>query len=137
MDPRIENGKEKINNIKNREYYRPFGATILSEYKKEYFDLDFENPYMLYVGKTKKDNLKAITHIDGTCRVQTIKKEENDIFYKLLFDFFTITGCPVLLNTSLNISGKPIAGNISDAIKLFKETNIDCLVVGNTIYEKY
>ena len=130
MDPRIENGKDIINKIKNREHYRPFGASILEEYKKEYFDLDFENPYMLYVGVTQKDNLKAITHVDGTCRVQTVKEGS---FRKLLEYFYEYTGCPVLLNTSLNVSGKPIAGYISNAEEEFNSKDIDVLVVGNKI----
>lgn len=134
MDPRIQNGKDIINSIKNREAYRPFGASVLSEFKKEYFDLDFENPYMLYVGNTQKDNLESITHVDGTCRVQTVSKEGP--FRELLKEFHKITECPVLLNTSLNISGKPISGYLNNAIEEFKNTNIDILVVGNEIYRR-
>ena len=134
MDPRIENGKDVINKVKKREYFRPFGASILSEYAKEYFDLDFENPYMLYVGVTQKDNLKSITHVDGTCRVQTVSKEGS--FRSLLQTFNKKTGCPVLLNTSLNISGKPIAGHVVDAIYEYENTGIDVLIVGNTVYKK-
>ena len=134
MDPRIRGGRDIINKIKNREYYRPFGASVLSEFKKEYFDLDFENPYMLYVGVTQKPNLEAITHVDGTCRAQTVSKPGH--FKSLLEEFYKITGCPVLLNTSLNISGKPIAGHIQNAIDEFNNSNIDVLVVGNQIYQK-
>jgi len=133
MDPRIPNGKDIMNKVKNREYYRPFGASILSEYAKEYFDLDFENPYMLYVGVTQKENLESITHVDGTCRVQTVKTGH---FRKLLEYFYELTGCPVLMNTSLNVSGKPISGHISDAMHEFNSKNIDVLVVGNEIYRK-
>jgi len=133
MDPRIPNGKDIMNKVKNREYYRPFGASILSEYAKEYFDLDFANPYMLYVGVTQKDNLESITHVDGTCRVQTVTTGH---FRKLLQHFYELTGCPVLMNTSLNVSGKPIAGHISDAMNEFNSKNIDVLVVGNEIYRK-
>jgi len=133
MDPRISNGKDIINKVKNREYYRPFGASILSEHAKEYFDLDFENPYMLYVGVTQKDNLQSITHVDGTCRVQTV---ETGHFRKLLEYFYELTDCPVLLNTSLNVSGKPIAGHISDAVQEFNNKDIDVLVIGNKIVIK-
>jgi carbamoyltransferase len=133
MDPRISNGKDIMNSVKGREYYRPFGASVLSEHAKEYFDLDFENPYMLYVGVTQKDNLESITHIDGTCRVQTVTTGH---FRKLLEYFYELTGCPVLMNTSLNISGKPIVGHISDAKKEFETKNIDALVVGDEIYIK-
>lgn len=134
MDPRIRGGRDIINKIKNREYYRPFGASVLSEFKKEYFDLDFENPYMLYVGVTQKPNLESITHVDGTCRAQTVSEPGH--FKSLLEEFYKITGCPVLLNTSLNISGKPIAGHIQNAIDEFNNSDIDVLVVGNQIYQK-
>jgi carbamoyltransferase len=134
MDPRIKDGRNIVNRIKNREYYRPFGASVLSEFKKEYFDLDFENPYMLYVGVTQKPNLESITHVDGTCRAQTVSEPGH--FRLLLEEFYKITGCPVLLNTSLNISGKPIAGHIQNAIDEFTNTKIDVLVVGNEIYQK-
>lgn len=136
MDPRIKNGKDIINRVKNRESFRPFGASVLHEYAKEYFDLDFENPYMLYLGTTQKDNLDAITHVDGTCRAQTVNKDF-DLHFRLLLEYFyDMTGCPVLLNTSLNEAGKPIAGWIRNAMNEFNTKAIDVLVVGNTIYEK-
>lgn len=135
MDPRIKDGKEKINKIKNREYYRPFGASVMLEYAAEYFDLHFENPYMLYIGKTLKPNLDSITHVDGTCRAQTVSKNQGT-FRLLLEEFNKITGCPVLLNTSLNISGKPIAGKIENAVEEFNRTDIDVLVIGDKILLK-
>ena len=135
MDPRVADGKKKINEIKNREFYRPFGASILEEYKKEYFNLDFENPYMLYVGEPKDIRLDCITHVDGTCRVQTVSNENNH-FRKLLEKFHDLTGCPVLLNTSLNLAGKPIAGYTENAIELFQDSKIDILVIGNTLHHK-
>jgi carbamoyltransferase len=88
---------------------------------------------MLYVGVTQKENLKAITHVDGTCRVQTVK---DGSFRKLLEYFYEYTGCPVLLNTSLNVSGKPIAGYIANAEAEFYSKDIDVLVVGNKIITK-
>jgi carbamoyltransferase len=130
MDPRIANGKDIINKIKNRELYRPFGASVLSEHKKELFDLDFENPHMLYVGKTKNKNMKAITHIDETCRAQTVSG--NSSFRKLLTSFYKKTGCPVLLNTSLNVSGKPIAGKIEDVLPKLNKV-VDISVCGNSM----
>ena len=136
LDPRIEDGKNIINKVKNRESFRPFGASILEEYAKEYFDLSYPNPYMLYVGQTQKENLKCITHVDGTCRVQTVSKDFPSFIRPLLENFFNKTGCPVLLNTSLNIAGKPIAGKIDDAKKLFASQPIDVLVIGNEIYTK-
>ena len=135
MDPRISNGKNKINAVKRRENYRPFGASILLEYKDQYFNLPFENEYMLYVGDSLTENFPAITHVDRTSRVQTVGQIHNP-FRQLLEEFHLITGCPILLNTSLNLAGKPIAGSISEALQLYKDTDIDVLVVGNTIYCK-
>lgn len=136
LDPRIKNGKNIINKVKNREFYRPFGASILEEFAKEWFDLDFKNPYMLYVGNTQKKELDAITHIDGTCRVQTVMKDDNNSFRKLLEEFYKQSSCPVLLNTSLNISGSDITFYVDDAFKQFSKTSIDILVVGDKIYRK-
>lgn len=135
MDPRIPNGKDVINRVKNREHYRPFGSSVLSEYAKEYFDLDFPNPYMLYLGYTQKSNLNAITHVDGTSRAQTVDSSCG-YFRVLLEHFFELTGCPVLLNTSLNEAGKPIAGWIKNAENIFASSLIDVLIVGDNIYEK-
>ena len=136
MNPTISNGKEKINKIKKREQYRPFGASILEEFKEEYFNFEYNNPYMLYVSKLKeKYSMECITHVDGTCRVQTVPS--NDTSFRLLLEeFYKLTGCPVLLNTSLNLAGKPIAGYIDNAKELYYNSNLDCLVVGNSLYEK-
>jgi carbamoyltransferase len=135
MDPRITNGKELINRIKNREGFRPFGASVLTEFKEHYFKIGYENPYMLYVADVVSPNLQAITHIDGTCRVQTVG-DDNPTFKLLLEEFYNLTGCPVLLNTSLNLAGKPIAGYPENAQELFENSSLDCLVIGNTITQK-
>jgi carbamoyltransferase len=96
--------------------------------------MNFENPYMLYVGKTQKDNLQSITHVDGTCRVQTVS---TGLFRELLKKFHELTGCPVLMNTSLNVSGKPIAGYIKDVkLEFLNNKKIDMLVIGDDIYER-
>ena len=135
MDPRIPNGKEVINRIKNREGFRPFGASVLSEHKSDYFDLDYETPYMLHVTQVKSDTLQAITHVDSTCRVQTVKNE-NPNFRLLLEEFYKLTGCPILLNTSLNLAGKPIAAFPDNAQELFENSSLDCVVIGNSLYQK-
>ena len=90
---------------------------------------------MLYTAKVKNNNLKSITHIDDTCRAQTVRSD-NTPFSLLLQEFYKITGCPVLLNTSLNLAGRPIAGFIEDALELYNTSDLDCLVIGNKIYEK-
>lgn len=135
LNPLLDNGKFIANTVKNREEYRPFGASVLKEYALEYFDLDYDNPYMLYVAKVKSEKLSSITHIDGTCRVQTVD-EQNLVFQKLLRAFYEITGCPVLLNTSLNLAGKPLAGYHNDALQLYNDRPLNCLVIGNQIYQK-
>lgn len=134
FNPAIINGKEIVNKIKNRETYRPFGASILAEYMEDYFYDMPDNPYMLYVGRVKKDKLDSITHVDGTCRVQTVSEDSS--FKKLLERFRYLTNLPILLNTSLNIAGKPIAGNPNDAIEVFKNSPIDAMVIGNQIMLK-
>jgi carbamoyltransferase len=135
MDPRIANGKERINQIKKRENFRPFGASMLAEHSNNLFEIDIDDPYMLYTYKVKDENLKSITHIDGTCRVQCVTNS-NPSFKKLLEKFYKLTSCPVLLNTSLNVNGRPIAGNLADAIELFESSEIDCLIIGNKLYKK-
>lgn len=135
MNPMIKNGKSVINKIKNRESYRPFGASVLQEHKNLYFNLDWDDPYMLYTAKLKSELLPAITHKDGTCRLQTVDST-NAHFKRLLDKFYAITGCPVLLNTSLNVAGRPIAGSPKDALEVFNTSALDMLVVGNTVLEK-
>ena len=134
LDPRLKDGKSLINKIKNRENYRPFGATILHEYKDDFFEID-SDPYMLFSSIVKNDSIKSITHIDNTCRVQTLKNE-NPIFRLLIEEFYKLTGCPVLLNTSMNSAGKPLIGTITDAKLFFETSNLNYLVIGNEILQK-
>jgi len=136
INPMQKDAKDKINKIKNRESYRPFGASVLKDYKDEIFEGLPENPYMLYVGKTKDvKNYKSITHVDGTCRAQTVDKN-NKVLHTILEEFNNLTSCPVLLNTSLNLAGKPIAGIKDDAFALLENTNIDYLLLDNKVYGK-
>ena len=137
MDPSIRNGKEILNNkVKKREWFRPFGASILEEYTKDYFDWNDTSPYMLYVMEIlNKQIFPSITHIDGTCRIQTVSSFHKN-YYKLIDKFREITGIPMLLNTSLNNGGKPISGKITDALELLYSSDLDYLVVGNCIYKK-
>jgi carbamoyltransferase len=136
MDPTIADGKDILNSkVKHREWFRPFGASVKRDKAAQYFDLE-DNPYMLFTSQVLDDRLKSVTHVDGTCRHQTVTPEQNSLFYSLLDKFEQIKGIPVLLNTSLNLGGKPIAGNPSDAIELFNTTEMDVLCVGNRIYIK-
>ena len=126
FDPRNKDGKDIVNKIKKREWFRPFAGTVLKEHASKYFDIE-DSPFMMYACNVKTKDLPAITHIDGTCRVQTLEYEQNKNFYNLINEFYKITNCPVLFNTSFNIDGEPIVETLSDAINTFKKSSIDIL----------
>lgn len=135
MDPRLVDGKRKINEVKRRETYRPFGASVLQDHFEGYFDGPAD-PFMLYTAKIKKQGfLDAITHLDGSCRVQLVNPAVGPL-YGLLRAFYEETGCPILLNTSLNLAGRPIAGYPQEALTLLNTTNMDFMVIGDKIYRK-
>ena len=128
FDARNKNAKEIINKIKNREWYRPFACSILKEYAQEYFNMDIQqSPNMTVSFQVKKNKIKEIPgviHIDNSCRIQTVDKTIPH-FYNLLNSFYTLTGTPVLLNTSFNIAGEPLVETFEDCINTFETTNID------------
>ena len=128
-DPTDLNGKNYVNKIKKREWYRPFAGTILHEFKDEYFDMKGlkESPFMMYAVNVKNDKLPAITHIDNTCRIQTLKKEQNPHYYNLIKSFYNKTGVPVLFNTSFNLAGDCMVETLEDALNSFKKSSIDYL----------
>ena len=139
-DPRKPEMKEIVNErIKHRELFRPFAPSILEEYAGDYFIACKRSPFMTFIFKVKEDKVNeipAVTHIDGTARVQTVSKNDNPRFWKLINEFNKLTGVPVLLNTSFNIRGEPIVCSPEDAIKCFFSTGIDLLVLGDYILEK-
>jgi carbamoyltransferase len=117
-DPRGNEIKDKMNDIKRRQKFRPFAPVILEEYVHEYFKMPNQtvSPYMQFVAKCKHPNLfPAIIHEDGTSRVQTVNEKQHPGLYKLLSEFYKRTGCPMLVNTSLNIKGQPIVNDETDA----------------------
>ncbi|WP_445455602.1 carbamoyltransferase family protein [Flavobacterium sp. HNIBRBA15423] len=138
--PGIEDMKNHINgNIKFREDFRPFAPAVLKEKVQEFFEVGRNSPYMILVDKTRKEhleNLKNVTHNDGSARVQTVETYWNPIFSKLLSAFYKESGIPVLLNTSLNRKGMPIVETPKQAIDLFKETALDILVLENIVLKK-
>ena len=138
MDPRKKENKDILNKrVKFRESFRPFAPTVLQEYKNEYFELEKDSPYMLLVGMVKKPNeIPAVTHVDMSARVQTIKKEDNENYYDLINEFYKLTKVPVVLNTSFNINGEPIVETPEDAINSFLSTNIDELAIGQYLVKK-
>ena len=135
MDPTLKDGKDKINVIKKREPWRPFGASVKEDQSHRFFDME-KSRYMLYSSKVKYSGIPAVTHIDGTCRHNTVTPEINPAYYELLDEFEKLTGVPVLLNTSLNRMGEPIAGTRDQAIKLFDETNMDKMVIGSKTWSR-
>ena len=159
-DPRSEKMQKELNlKIKFRESFRPFAPSVLREDVKEWFEIDYDSPYMLLVSDIKKEkqitmsekdnklfgidklNIKrssipAITHVDYSARIQTVHKETNPKYYDLINEFKKITNCPVLVNTSFNVRGEPIVCSVGDAFNCFMGTNLDILVIENFILFK-
>jgi len=137
-DPRDAKMKDILNEkIKHRESFRPFAPSILEEYVSEYFDLDIPSPFMLLVTKVKKpEKIPAVTHVDGTGRLQTVSKNANPLYYDLINEFFKITGIPVLINTSMNVKGEPIVNTPKEACAMLVKTDMDYLVIGNNLINK-
>jgi len=137
-DPRNAKMKDILNEkIKHRESFRPFAPCILEEYTSEYFDVDVSSPYMLLVAPVKKpEKIPAVTHVDGTARLQTVSKDINLLFYNLITEFYKITGIPVLINTSMNVRGEPIVDTPEQAYNMIVKTDMDYIVMGDYIIKK-
>lgn len=156
-DPRSPIMQSIINKkVKFRESFRPFAPAIMQEHTKEFFDLNIESPYMLFTaGVAKKqridgndnslkgfDKLKQIrstipatTHIDNSARVQTVNHTNKD-FYRLINEFYKLTGCPLVINTSFNVMNEPIVCTPNEAIQCFFDTDLDILAFKNIIVYK-
>lgn len=159
-DPRSPKMQSVMNlKIKYRESFRPFAPSVLSERVSDIFDIDRKSPYMLLVARVKEDllipmssqnkqlfgieklniprsKLPAITHIDNSARIQTVHKETNIRYHKLIQEFEKKTNCPVLVNTSFNVRGEPIVCTPEDAYRCFMRTEMDFLVLGNFLLSK-
>ena len=159
-NPRLPTTQRQLNlKIKFRESFRPFAPSVREEDANEWFDLREPSPYMLLVGEVGErqrllvnqhddtilgldkqsvqlSTIPAVTHVDGTARVQTVGRDVNPRFHGLLTRFKEITGCPVLVNTSFNVRGEPIVNTPEDAFRCFLGTGLDALVVGNCFLEK-
>ena len=139
-DPRVPEMKDILNRrVKFRENFRPFAPAVLFERQEEYFELKQYSPFMLIVAEVKKDKKKeipSVVHIDGTARVQSVRKEATPFLYNVISAFDRITGVPVILNTSFNIKGQPIVETPQDAVECYKSTDIDCLAIGNWLLIK-
>ena len=139
-DPTQKEMKDKINaEVKHREAYRPFAPSVTVESMKDYFESEVQAPFMLKVCNVRSDQretLSAITHVDGSARMQTVRKDVNPLYHSLLSEFGKLSGAPVLLNTSFNVMGEPIVESPYDAIRCFFSTGLDKLVIGNCIISK-
>ena len=159
-DPRSEKMQKELNlKVKFRESFRPFAPSVLREDVNDWFDLNSDSPYMLLVADVKKNiqipmnekdqklfgidklnvkrsSIPAVTHVDYSARIQTVHKETNPKYYKLLKKFKEITGCPLLVNTSFNVRGEPIVCSVEDSFRCFMGTNLDILVCENFILYK-
>jgi carbamoyltransferase len=159
-DPRSEKMQKTLNlKVKYRESFRPFAPSVLREDVNEWFELDYDSPYMLLVDDVRKDkrvdmtkeeeslfgieklNIKrssipAVTHVDYSARIQTVHKEYNPKYHALITKFKEKTGCSVVVNTSFNVRGEPIVCSPEDAFRCFMGTELDLLVVGNCILKK-
>tara|TARA_R100001510_G_scaffold26236_2_gene23078 strand:+ start:38 stop:571 length:534 start_codon:yes stop_codon:yes gene_type:complete len=137
FDPRNKNGKQIVNTIKKRENYRPFAGVVMHEHAKLWFEMGNikESPFMLYAIPVQEDRKKlipSIVHVDGTCRIQTVTKEQNLHLYELLESFAEKTNVPILLNTSLNLAGKPLISDITWAKKLIERSSLKHLYFPGT-----
>ncbi len=139
-DPRRAEMKDIVNaRVKHREPFRPFAPAVLHEDGHEYFDDYHLNPFMLLVLPVRTDKrsvIPAVTHVDGTGRLQSVTQDGFGAFYRLISAFKGLTGVPVVLNTSFNVMGEPIVNSPEEAIHDFKNTGIDSLFVGNWVTEK-
>lgn len=159
-DARNQEMQSRMNlRIKYRESFRPFAPTVLKECVSDWFDLDKESPYMLLVAPVKEDKciksgneqnsqegfdklkvkrslIPAVTHVDYSARIQTIKREDQALYYDLINAFYKKTGCPVIINTSFNVRGEPLVCSPEDALKCFMRTEMDYLIMGCFLLDK-
>lgn len=132
FDPRFEDGKEYVNGVKHREYFRPFAGSILAEDVHEWFDMRgmLSSPHMMYAVNSRpgvEEKIPSIIHVDATCRIQTVTEEENPLYYKIIKKFKEKTGVPIIFNTSFNLGGEPLVETLDDALWTLQQSNIEYL----------
>jgi carbamoyltransferase len=159
-DPRSPTMQRTLNlKVKFRESFRPFAPAILRERVADWFELDGDSPFMLFVAGVRpehcrkmseeeqglfgidklnvpRSDIPAVTHVDYSARIQTVHSETNPRFHALLSRFEQLTGCPVLVNTSFNVRGEPIVDTPEDAFRCFMGTGLDLLAIGNCVLAK-
>jgi len=132
FDPRVKDGKDIVNEVKHREWFRPFAGTILQEDVHEWFDLRGmdSTPFMMYAVNCQPgvaEKVPSIIHVDGTCRIQTVTVDENKHYYDLIAEFKRLTGVPILFNTSFNLGGDPLVETIEDALYTLRSSELKYL----------
>lgn len=139
-DPTRADTKDRVNaEVKHREAYRPFAPSVPAEHKEKWFETEVEAPFMLKVCDVRpeaREQIPAVTHVDGSARLQTVSKETNPRYHELLERFGELSGIPVVLNTSFNIMGEPMVESPWDAIRCFYSTGLDALVLGDYVLTK-
>lgn len=139
-DPRSQNMKDLINyKVKHREGFRPFAPAVLWEHQTEYFNLHIPSPYMLMVAEIYPDKqhlIPAVTHVDGTGRLQTVLESLTPEFHKLITTFYNMSKIPMILNTSFNVQGEPIVETPEDALRCFVNTSLDEVYLHNYCIQK-
>jgi carbamoyltransferase len=134
FNPMYKENKDRVNKIKNREWWRPFGASVKEDEADRFFDLPISR-HMLFNSNVRYSAIPAVTHVDATCRHQTVP-ETNHTYYWMLDAFEQETGLPVLGNTSLNKKGKPICSTVEEALDIFKTSELDAICIGGELYQK-
>jgi carbamoyltransferase len=129
-DPTDPNGKDHVNRIKRREYFRPFAGTILAEHAAEWFDMKGmeQSPHMMYAMECQpgvEEKIPSIIHVDGTCRIQTVTQEQNKNYYNIINAFYKKTGVPIIFNTSFNLGGEPLVETLDDAVRTLYHSEIE------------
>lgn len=132
FDPTFEDGKDFVNMVKRREYFRPFAGSILHEHAHEWFDMRGmeQSPHMMYAMNCQPgvaEKIPSIIHVDGTCRIQTVKREQNPHYYDLINEFYKETGMPILFNTSFNLGGEPLVETLDDAVRTLANSKMEYL----------
>ncbi|MCK5345961.1 MAG: hypothetical protein KAR20_21270, partial [Candidatus Heimdallarchaeota archaeon] len=137
VDPRCARMKDVLNDsIKRRESFRPFAPSILLEKVGDDFEIDYPHPFMLKVYPIRPDKraiIPAVTHVDGTGRLQSVSRKANPLYYDLINEFYKITGVPVIVNTSMNVKGEPIVNTPEQCYNMLKKTDMDYVVMGNYV----
>jgi carbamoyltransferase len=132
FDPRRQDGKDIVNAVKHREWFRPFAGSVMEEHARDWFEMETleSSPFMMYavdVNSDKAEQIPAVTHVDNTCRIQTVSREDNPNYYELIDAFYKKTGVPLLFNTSLNLAGQPLVETLADAVGILLNSQIEYL----------